>query len=171
MSLDRSLGQMIAELEKKVGLHRERQSFHAEQEALHRDKAAQHGAELEAAQAHLQALRAAAETAGELLGRDEAAPSSQPERNDTLDVNRKRALSRMVAQVVESKSPDETFGARAVTQAVQERWGAQLRHHPDSRSVAALLRRWALSGRLHQVREGRAHHEALFQKKRPGGAG
>lgn len=171
MSMNLSLGQMIAQLEKKVALHRERQSFHAEQEALHRDKAAEHAAELEGAQSHLQALRAAAEAAGELLDRGEAVLPSQSEGNDTLDVNRKRALSRMVARVVESKSPDETFGARSVTQEVQERWGAKLRRGPDSRNVAALLRRWALSGRLQQVSEGRAHHEALFRKKQPGGAG
>lgn len=77
----------------------------------------------------------------------------------------------MVTRVVEGKSPDETFGARAVTREIQKRWGAKLRRHPDARSVAALLRRWALTGRIHQVREGRAHHESLYRKGRPGGAG
>lgn len=165
MSMDLSLSQMIAKLEGKVALHQEGQRFHSEQEALHREKAAQHAVELEAAQAHLAALRAAAESAGEILGRD-ASPSAQ---EDALDVSQKRSLSRMVAQVVESKSPDETFGAHAVTQEVEKRWGGKLRSAPDSRNVAALLRRWAQSGRLHQVREGRAHHEALFRKNRPGG--
>lgn len=162
MTLDLSLSQMIAQLEAKVALHQEGQQFHTEQEALHRGKAAQHAVELEAAQAHLAALRAAAESAGEILGRGEAA--SSPSEEDALDLNRKRSLSRMVAQVVEGKSPDETFGAHAVTREVEKRWGGKLRSRPDQRTVAALLRRWARSGRLHQVREGRAHHEALFKK-------
>lgn len=164
MGLNLSLGQMIAKLEEKVALHRERQTFHAEQEALHRDQAAHHAAELEAAESHLKGLRAAAEAAGEILDRGKAASSLSEA--DALDVNRKRALSRMVAQVVASKSPDETFGAHAVTREVEERWGENLRRRPDQRNVAALLRRWAQSGRLYQVREGRAHHEALFRKKR-----
>lgn len=170
MSLNLSLAQMLAQLEKKVALHRERQGFHAEQEALHRDKAVHHASELETALARLEALRAAAEAAGELLERDKAAAPPPAEADDTLDVRRKRALSRMVGRVLEGLRPDETFGATSVTRSIEERWGAKLRRRPDPRSVAAALRRRALAGRIHQVREGRAHYESLYRKTPPGGA-
>lgn len=167
-----SLAQMLAQLEAKAVHHREQQGFHAEQEAFHRDKAEHHKSELDAALASLEALRTAVETAGELLGRDRSALRAAAS-DDELDVRRKRSLSRMVARVVEELRPDETFGATSVTQLIEERWGAKLRRRPDPRSVAANLRRWAAAGRIHQVREGRAHHEALYRKRPhpPGTAG
>ncbi|HWN44034.1 MAG TPA: hypothetical protein VNW71_17555 [Thermoanaerobaculia bacterium] len=168
MSLNLSLAQMLTQLETKVAHHSERKGFHAEQEVFHRDNSAHHAAELETALARLEALRAAAEAAGELLERDKSAAPPPAEPDESLDVGRKRSLSRMVARVVESMPPDETFGARSVTRAVQERWGAKLRRRPDPRSVAATLRRWALAGRIHQVREGRAHYESLYRKTAPG---
>lgn len=70
----------------------------------------------------------------------------------------------MVAKVLEGKAPDAVFGATAVTQEIEHRWGAKLRRRPDPRSVAAALRRWAAAGRLHQVREGRAYSESLYRK-------
>jgi hypothetical protein len=165
MSLD--LAQMLAQLEAKATHNREQQALHAEREAFHRDKAAHHTSELEAALASLEALRTAVETAGELLGRDRSALIAAAS-DDELDVRRKRSLSRMVARVIEGLGPDETFGATSVTRSIEERWGAKLRRRPDPRSVAASLRRWAAAGRLHQVREGRAHHEALYRKRPPG---
>jgi hypothetical protein len=50
----------------------------------------------------------------------------------------------MVARMLEGRAPDEAFGARSVTREILQRWGARAR-----------------AGHLHQVREGRAHHEAL----------
>ncbi|HVG07560.1 MAG TPA: hypothetical protein VNM67_07625 [Thermoanaerobaculia bacterium] len=165
MTLNLSIAQMLANLETKVALHRERKHFHAEQEAIHREQTALHGTELDNALARLEAFRSAAEAAGELLDHAKLAalPPPQPDL-DVPDLIRKRSLSRMVARVVEGLPADQTFGSRSVTREIQERWGAKLRRRPDPRSVAALLRRWALAGRIHQVREGRAYYESLYRK-------
>jgi hypothetical protein len=166
MALNLSIAQMLASLETKVALHRERKQFHAEQEAIHREQTALHAAELDNALARLEAFRSAAEAAGELLEHAKLAalPPPQPDLDDA-DLIRKRSLSRMVARVVEGLPADQTFGARAVTREIQERWGAKLRRRPDPRSVAATLRRWAAAGRIHQVREGRAYYESLYRKE------
>lgn len=71
----------------------------------------------------------------------------------------------MMARVVEELPADAVFGPSKITRAIRERWGAKLRRQPDPRSVATTLRRWSLSGRLVQVREGRAHNEGLYRKK------
>ncbi|HWM94172.1 MAG TPA: hypothetical protein VN493_25670 [Thermoanaerobaculia bacterium] len=168
MGLNLSVGQMLAQLEGKVAHHRERQAFHAEQEVLHRDKQAHHAAALETALAHLQSFQAAATAAGDLLDLDKTAALPEPDAD--VEFARKRSLSRMIARVLEGRASDATFGARSVAQEIQERWGARLRRRVDPRSVAATLRRWAVSGRIHQVREGRAHYEALYRKTPPAAA-
>ena len=166
MALNVYIAQMLANLETKVALHRERKDFHAEQEAIHRDQTALHTAELDNALARLEAFRSAAEAAGDLLDHAKLAalPPPRPDLDDA-DLIRKRSLSRMVARVVESLPADQPFGARAVTREIQERWGAKLRRRPDPRSVAATLRRWAVAGRLHQEREGRAYYESLYRRR------
>jgi hypothetical protein len=168
MARNLTIVQMLAELEAKVALHKERKAFHAEQKAMHGEQEALHTSELDNALARLEAFRAAAEAAGELLehARLAAAPPAQTDLDDS-DLIRKRSLSRMTARVVEGKSPDEVFGARAVTREIQERWGAKLRRRPDPRSVAATLRRWAVAGRIHQVREGRSYYESLYTRQPP----
>lgn len=142
MPLNLSIAQMLANLETKVALHRERKQFHAEQEAIHREQTEIHAAELDNALSRLEAFRSAAEAAGELLDQAKlaAAPPSLPDLEDA-DLIRKRSLSRMVARVVEGLPPDQTFGAKGVTREILERWGAKLRRRPDPRSVAAALRR------------------------------
>jgi len=138
MALNLSIAQMLAQLEAKVALHRERKNFHADQEAIHREQTALHTSELDNALARLEAFRSAAEAAGELLedAKLAALPPAQPDLDDA-DLIRKRSLSRMVARVVEGIPADQTFGAHAVTRQIQERWGAKLRRRPDPRSVAA----------------------------------
>jgi len=162
--LNLSIPQMLAQLEARVAHHQKQQALHAEQEATHRDKAAFHQAGLEAARAHLEDFRAATVAAGELLESDKSVAPPPAFPADDIEVNRKRALSRMMARVIEDLDPGATFGATALTRAIQARWGAKLRRQPDPRSVATTLRRWALAGDIVQVREGRAHHEGLYRK-------
>lgn len=164
MALNLSIGQMLAKLEAKVAHHREKKAFHAEQEILHRDQAASHAAALETALAHLEAFKTASLCAGELLEKDEGLANPAAEAEEEINLRGKRALSQMVAKVIEGKAPTAAFGATTVTQEIEDRWGAKLRRRPDSRSVAAALRRWAAAGSLHQVREGRAYHESLYRK-------
>lgn len=165
MTENLSIGQMLAQLEARVAHHAKQQALHDEQERLHRDKAAFHREQLEAAQAHLEAFRAASTAAGELLVRDRSIAAPQPQRNDDIDVRRRKALSRMMARVIEELPAETVFGTSDVTLAIRERWGSKLRRQPDPRSVATTLRRWVQADRLVQIREGRAHSEGLFRKK------
>ena len=165
MSQNLSIAQMMAQLEARVAHHEKQEALHSEQEALYRDKAAFHREQLEAARAHLEAFRAASVAAGELLVRDTSVATQKPEPAEDVDVRKRKALSRMVARVVEELPADAVFGTSKVTRAIRERWGAKLRRQPDPRSVATTLRRWSQAGRLVHVREGRAHSEGLFRKK------
>ena len=165
MSVNLSIGQMLAQLEARVAHHAAQKAIHDEQERLHRDKATFHREQLEAAQAHLEAFRAASAAAGELIERDRSVVAQAPPRNDDVDVRRGKALSRMMARVIEEMPADAVFRTSEITQAIRERWGSKLRRQPDPRSVATNLRRWAVDGRLVQVRAGRAHNEGLYRKK------
>jgi hypothetical protein len=161
-----SVDQILEQLQAKVARHAERQAFHAQQEALHRDQGAVHAAELAAATERLEAFRAAAEAAGEMLERSHAAAVHQDQEAEE-DFGKGRKLSRMIARVLEGKKPDEVFGPTAVTDEINRRWGSKLRRKADPRNVAATLRRWAISGRIHCGRAGRAYHESLYVKETP----
>ena len=167
MSVNLSIGQMLAQLEARVAHHERQQALHSEQEALYRDKAAFHREQLEAARAHLEAFRAASVAAGELLVRDTSVQvaAQEPGPADDIDIRRRKALSRMMARVIEELPADAVFGAKSLTWTIRKRWGAKLRRQPDPRSVATTLRRWAQDGRIDQVREGRAHNEGLYRKR------
>lgn len=160
-----SIPQMLAQLEARVAHHREQQARFAEQEAFYRGKAAFHQARLEAAQARLEAFRAAVVAAGELLESDRSVAPPPSRSDDDIEVNRKKALNRMMDRIIDDLPPDAIFGATSLTEAIEKRWGAKLRRRPDPRSVATTLRRWAHDGRLDQVREGRAHNEGLYRKR------
>jgi hypothetical protein len=165
-----SVDQMLQQLEARVAYHRERQAFHAQQEAHHHEQSTGHAAELAAATERLEAFRAAAEAADELLARSQTG-AARPAADADEDLGKGRPLSRMIARVLEDKAPDEIFAPKAVAKEVNQRWGAKLRRRADPRTVAATLRRWAVSGRIHRAREGRAYHESLYVKKRPAAGG
>ena len=167
MSSNLSISQMLAQLETKIAHHRERQAFHAQQETFHREQAALHAAELATSIERFEAFSAAAAAAGELLDRSRPGSPPPPARDDNEDLGKGRPLSRMIARVLEDKRPNEVFGPSAVTAEINRRWGAKLRRRPDPRSVAATLRRWAVAGRIHRTREGRAHYESLYVKRKP----
>ena len=159
-----SVDQIVAQLETKIARHKERQAFHAENEAFHREQAALHGAELESAIALLQAFRDSSTAAEEMIVRSRLAAA---EDDAEMDVNKGRALSRMIRRVLDGRAPDESFGPTAVTREINRRWGAKMRRKVNKRTVAATLRRWAVRGRIHRTREGRAHHETLYVKRAP----
>ena len=73
----------------------------------------------------------------------------------------------IVTRVLDSKAPDETFGAAALAREITRRWGPKLRRRVDARSVAVTLRRWAAAGRIHLAREGKAYAESLYTREKP----
>lgn len=164
MGSNPSLTEMIAQLEAKVAYHKEQEGLHTTQEAFHAEQKVVHQAEHQKALESLQALKAAGETAGEILvdfKTSASAPAPLPENFRAGDWH---WLSRLINAVVESKAPGETFGPTKVTREIQERWGSKLHQRVDRRSVSATLRFWAHAGRLRKVREGRAYYEALYTK-------
>lgn len=164
MGSNLSIDQMLERLEAKVAHHREQQAFHAQQEEVHREQKALHTAELEKSVERFEAFQAAALAAGEMLEAEGTGGAAPPSQEDD-DLGKGRPLSRMIARIVEGKGPLEVFGASAVTQEINERWGSKLRRRVNPRSVGAALRRWAAAGRIHRVRSGRAHFESLYTRQ------
>ena len=76
-------------------------------------------------------------------------------------------LARVAAEI-SFKGPIEAFGATEIAREMRERYGARLGRKIDVRAVAAKLRRMARFRLIHQLREGRAFHEALYSLT-PGG--
>jgi hypothetical protein len=167
MSVNLSIAEMLAQLEKKVAHHREQRTLHAKQEAFHREQKEQHDAELQMAVERFEAFQAASAAAGELLGRAKAAAAPPDWQELDLDLSKRKARSWMISQVLATKAPDEPFGPSTVTREIHNRWGARLRGRVDPRTISATLRRWAAAGRIHCVREGKAHYESLYVKQRP----
>lgn len=160
-----SVKQVLAQLEAKVALHREQQSFHERQEELHREQKALHAAELGKAVESYEAFRAASAGLGELLEADETAPPPQTPTDEELDLRSMSTLSPLIARIVEGKNPGEQFGATVVTKELHERWGTKLGRRVDSRTVSATLRRWKAAGKLKLVREGWSYAEALYTRR------
>lgn len=162
-----SVTEMLAQLEAKVAYHKQQQEMHERQEAFHAEQKVVHEAEHRKAAERCDAFKAAAAAAGEILA--DAVPSAPAEAALPEDFQSGdwRWLSRLMNLVLESKAPNETFGPSSIGREIRERWGAKLRHRVDPRSVSATLRRWASTGRIHQVREGRSYYEALYVKQRP----
>jgi hypothetical protein len=68
---------------------------------------------------------------------------------------------------VDSLRPEEVFGPSQIAQEVNRLYGSKLRTLVDGRAASVTLRRLAAAGRLHVLREGTAHREALYSKSRP----
>ena len=156
---------LLAELDKQLARHRERAAFHAEQENAHREQRERHEQEAAKIAQTADSLRASLTTALGLV-----APSMAVEaRDQDMDTGLTRILSRLVSRVIEGKAGTERFGAAEVTREVNRRFADILRRPATQRQVALTLRRHASRGRIHQVRLGKPHHEALYVRERPAG--
>src|SRR5882672_10047052 len=144
-----SVARILSQLEERIGHHQRQEAFHAQQKA-------RHAAELAVARERYESFRVAADSAGELVTR----PLEEPVVDDSIPSGKWAVLSRLIARVVATKGPIEPFGANAIGREIEERWGNRLKRRVDPRSVAAKLRRMARTGRIHQLRAGRAFHEA-----------
>lgn len=168
MKSEVSVNRLLAELEKKVELHRERQAFHAEQAASHEAQRDLHEAELQKAVERFEALRAAVTAAGEVLaplpGEEAPRPVAKPE-PDELPRSKGDVFAKLVDRLLARKKPDEVFTAKDVTRELNQRYAERLGRRADSRTVAQKLRRMALSHRLVRVREGKAFHEAQYRRR------
>jgi hypothetical protein len=161
MSKTLSVAQMLANLEARIAFYQERRAFHAEQEAHHREQLALHDAELQKTRERFEAFKAAAEAASDL-----AAPVAVPEMDAAAEeisyFGNRPMVSRLVARVVESQPAGEPFGARAIAMEVNRRYREVLKKPVNPGTVSVALRRLEASGRIRQIRPGKALHEALY---------
>jgi hypothetical protein len=165
MALPVSLERLLAQLEQQLAHHREREAFHSEQESAHREQREHHAREGARIAQTVDSLRATLTTALGLVD-----PSLSAEASDEdMDTGHERILTRLVNRVVEGKAGGERFGATVVTAEVNRRFAHLLRRPAKTRQVALALRRQARRGRIHQVRRGRPHNEALYVRERPAG--
>jgi hypothetical protein len=165
MSLAMHPERLLAQLEKQLAHHREREAFHAEQESAHRDQRERHAREAAKIAETVDSLRASLTTALGLVAPALAAET----RDQDMDSGHIRILSRLVKRVIEGMADSERFGATAVAAEVNRRFVDILRRSATQRQVALALRRQARKGRIHQVRRGRPHYEALYVREQPAG--
>jgi len=163
VSTNLSVKDVLAKLEAQYALHLEREAFHARQEAHHREQREFHAGEMETLARNLEAFRSAAEAAVGLASRATVLPKDEK----ALDTGRRGLLTRLFTQVLEDKEGDERFGILGVTEEINRRFSGMLRAPADPRQISVVLRRFARLGRIHRVRQGRPHHEALYARERP----
>lgn len=157
MSMNLSLGEIIANLEARIAFHRDQAALHAQQEEQHREQRSHHEAELKKVTEHCEALKAVAGPAAEL-----ALPAAAPPAPPQVAEGPPPSLSQMVNQILAAHPDGEPFGQTSVTAAIRQRFRES--KPADPRSVSAALRRLLAKRRIHVVREGRPCHEALYAK-------
>jgi hypothetical protein len=162
MSLKLSLEEILRNLEQQVAFHREQAAIHAREEELHRSQRVIHETELEKASRHLESLQTIAVPASEMV-----APAA-PAKPD-LEVGPNPKLTTLIARILETRSTDELFGAKAMTAEINRRFRQALGRDAGIRSVSAALRRMHEQRRIRLVREGGAVREALYAQLRSSG--
>lgn len=164
MGTNLPVAEMLARLEKKIAYHKERGEAHAREEAVHAEQRAMHEEEHRKAVERFEALQTASADVGEMIA--DVRPDPPPVISGNVARGGWHWIAKLMALVIETKAPGESFGATSLIREIEERWGPQLRQKIDPRSAAATLRRWAAMGRLDVVRPGRAHHEGQYTKPR-----
>ena len=162
MSRKLSIERVLAELEARIEHLRSQETFHAEQEVFHQKEKVRNAEELKMVEERFKTFQAAAEAVVGLV-----APLQEKEEkkiDDSIPPGKGAVLSKLVARVVAAKGPTESFGASEITYELQTRFGPRLKRKVDVRTVAAKLRRMAKSQLIHQTREGRSFHEAMYTR-------
>ncbi len=162
MRANRSIADLVARLEAQAAFHREREALHAKQEDLHRQQRTHHAAELEQIAVRLDAFRSASAAVLELA--DRIVPPDPGEDGEDFGPAYRPRLGRMVKRVIEGLGETGRFGPAWVTSEINRRFGQGLRKPVKARQISVVLRRMHRYGRIHLVREGRPHHEALYSR-------
>ncbi|HWM90529.1 MAG TPA: hypothetical protein VN493_07150 [Thermoanaerobaculia bacterium] len=160
MSRALTIDAILSRLEARLAHHREQAEIHTRQEALHREERERHTGQMEELAHSIETFRASAGIAVELAG-------PPPDDDRDVDTGQERILTRLVSKLIAGRSADERFGPEGLTEEVNRRFPDILRKPARIRQISDVLRRLARSGRIHQVRRGRPHHEALYVRERP----
>jgi hypothetical protein len=73
----------------------------------------------------------------------------------------------MAELVIGEKGASERFGPVGLTEEVNLRFGERLRRPVKAGQISTVLRRLHRKGRIHLVRKGRPHWEALYVREAP----
>jgi len=161
MGSNLSIADALAQLEARIAHHKGQFEHHEAQEALHAEQKAVHEAEYRKALERYESFKSVSASIGEMLVDVKPAPPPA----ESIDVGNWRWLSKMMSLVIERKAPDEVFGASSLIREIHQRWGPKLRRRIYPRSVSSTLRRWAATGQIKLVRDGRSHSESLYTKR------
>ena len=162
MSLNLSVAQLLANLERRIAFHRDKTALHARQVEHHQEQHALHQAELEKVTEHYEALKALSGAIGDLVR-----PPGLSFPEGDADLGPRPMVSKLALRVVQGKPDGETFGAAQVTAEINARFRDRLRKPADPRTVAAALRRLCDRRGIRLVRKGKAFHGALYTKGAP----
>lgn len=167
MKTERRIADVLESLEAQLALHREREDFHAQQVAHHDAQRVEHARERERLEEVLATFRRAAEAASELV-EDKVTKLAAQASPEPLGTARNPRIWRLVGKVIETKGPTEPFGPKDVCAEVNRRFGDLLRRPIDVRKVSDQLRRFERMGRIHLLRPGRPHWQALYARQAAG---
>jgi hypothetical protein len=160
MSSKLSVAQVLANLEARYAFHHEQEALHARQEAHHKEQRTMHAAEMEKFRGKLESFKAASESLEELA---EGPIPGQTAKQEAPDFGPGQpTATKMIRAVVESHGPGERFGANSVAAEVNRRYPDKLDAPVDGRTVSVVLRRMKDEHKIHLVRSGKAHNEALY---------
>lgn len=163
MNEGRSIAEVLSSLEAQAAFHREREAFHAAEVALHEEQRSAHAAELAEIARRLEQFRAAA---GEALDfAERTVPIPAPEEADFGPASRPD-VGRLVDLMLQGKGARERFGPATLTKEINLRFRDRLRRPVSGGQISVLLRRLSEKGKIHLVRRGRPHWEALYVKER-----
>ena len=86
-------------------------------------------------------------------------------------ISNRARFGSLILALLEDKGGDEAFSATDLAREIEQRFGGKMdkARSVDPRSIASQLRRMVQRGEIHLAREGKAHHEALYSKRRPRG--
>jgi hypothetical protein len=154
MKSDRSIADVLEKLEAQAAFHEEREAFHTGREEHHREQRSEHAARLEDIRRRLEAFRAAAAEALDVAEEPPVQAAARQEA-DLGSASRPR-LGRMVELI------PVTLGEE-----LNQHFSNRLRVPVDAGQVSVVLRRLCRMGRIHQVRRGRPHWEALYVREAP----
>lgn len=163
MRSNRTISEIVASLESQLAFYREKEELHAKHEAHHREQRTLYGTEREKIERNLEAFGAAAASALDLAEKTLARPAEDDTTRDLGSAASPR-LGRMVELILADKGEEEPFGPVGLAAEVNRRFGNRLRQPVDARQISVVLRRMDRLEKIHLVRKGRPHWEALYAR-------
>jgi hypothetical protein len=161
MSGNLSVAQILADLEAQIAHFEAQGPFHARQEAFHRAEKERCENEVATLRDRYEAFRKASAEAREVVQRK---GTGGPPPIDEKDDGGPASTTTLISWVIASKPDGESFGATALAQEINQHYSKRLRQPINLRSVSVALSRMAKQGQVKLVREGKAHHEALYAR-------